>query len=71
MFYNCQYLSSLPDISDWDVSKVESFSLMLFNCFSLNEPSDLSNLAENNKNFILKVKDVFDGFSFFKNFKEL
>ena len=71
MFYNCQYLSSLPDISDWDVSKVESFSLMLFNCFSLNEPSDLSILAENNKNFILKVKDVFDGFSFFKNFKEI
>ena len=71
MFYNCHNLSSLPDISDWDVSKVKSFSLMFFNCFSLNEPPDLSKWAETNKNFILKVKDVFVGFSFQKNFKEI
>jgi len=71
MFYNCHNLSSLPDISDWEVKEVESFSLMFFNCFSLNEPPDLSKWAEKNKNFILKVKDVFVGFSFFKNFQEI
>jgi ubiquitin C len=71
MFYNCHNLSSLPDISDWDVKEVESFSLMFFNCFSLNEPPDLSKWAEKNKNFILKVKDVFVGFSFVKNFQEI
>jgi surface protein len=71
MFYNCHNLSSLPDISDWEVKEVESFSLMFFNCFSLNEPPDLSKWAEKNKNFILKVKDVFVGFSFVKNFQEI
>ena len=71
MFYNCHNLSSFPDISDWEVKEVESFSLMFFNCFSLNEPPDLSKWAEKNKNFILKVKDVFVGFSFVKNFQEI
>ena len=71
MFYNCHNLSSLPDISDWDVSEVESFSLMFFNCFSLNELLDLSKWANLNKDFILKNKDVFVGFSFLKNFQEI
>ena len=35
MFYNCISLENVPDISEWDISKVESASLMFNNCISL------------------------------------
>ena len=40
MFSNCKTLSSLPDISKWDTSKVTDMSDMFFGCNkSLNIPS--------------------------------
>ena len=40
MFYQCKSLSSLPDISKWDISNVTKMSGMFNNCKdSLNIPS--------------------------------
>ena len=40
MFSYCNKLSSLPDISKWDTSKVTDMSYMFWNCKkSLNIPS--------------------------------
>jgi surface protein len=71
MFYNCHSLSSLPDISNWDVSKIKNTKFMFFNCYSLNELPDLSKWAEKNKNLILKENDVLFGFSFPRNLHEI
>ena len=39
MFYNCELLSSLPDISKWNTNNVNNMSFMFSNCKpSLNIP---------------------------------
>ena len=35
MFYNCEFLSSLPDISKWNTKKATDISFMFYNCRSL------------------------------------
>ena len=32
MFYNCESLKSLPDISKWNTSKVKEMSNMFYEC---------------------------------------
>ena len=40
IFYYCESLESLPDISKWDTSAVTNMSSMLYNCYSLNNLPD-------------------------------
>ena len=63
LFCNCHSLSSLPDISDWDVTGLKNISLMFYNCHSLLEFPDLSKWIKKNK--LLEKNDnyVFIGFS--------
>ena len=42
MFCDCEKLTSLPDISKWDVSNVSSMSKMFENCSSLESFPNLS-----------------------------
>ena len=71
LFYNCNSLSFLPDISEWDVSGLESISLMFYNCYSLIYPfPNLSSWTKNNK-YLKKNNYVFIGFSFPDDFKEI
>ena len=43
MFYNCKELSTLPDISNWNIDNVKDKSYMFYNCkSSLNIPSNFS-----------------------------
>ena len=40
MFYNCESLSNLPDISKWNTNNVTNMSYMFYNCKKfLNIPS--------------------------------
>lgn len=42
MFFNCESLSSLPDISNWNTSNVNDMSYMFANCKSLSVLPDIS-----------------------------
>jgi len=42
MFYECNALSSLPDISKWNTSKVTNISYMFYGCNSLSSLPDIS-----------------------------
>ena len=42
IFYNCQKLKNLPDISRWDTSKVKTLSAMFYGCSSLEKLPDIS-----------------------------
>ena len=42
MFYNCDSLKSLPDISKWDTKNATNMSYMFYNCDSLESLPDLS-----------------------------
>ena len=42
MFYECNTLSSLPDISKWDTSKVTNMSYMFYDCNTLSSLPDIS-----------------------------
>ena len=43
MFYNCESLSSLPDIDLWNINNVIDISCMFYNCKSLLYLPDISN----------------------------
>ena len=42
MFYNCESLSSLPNISKWKTQNVTDMKFMFYNCTSLSTLSDIS-----------------------------
>ena len=42
MFENCQSLIDLPDISQFDISKIDSMSHMFYNCIMLKSLNDIS-----------------------------
>jgi len=42
MFYDCNSLISLPDISKWDIKNVTDMSYMFYNCSSLKSLPDIS-----------------------------
>ena len=48
MFYNCESLISLPDISNWNTHNVINMSFMFYNCKSLILLPDISNWNTNN-----------------------
>ena len=56
MFYNCKSLISVPDISNWNTSKVNNMSYMLFGCNSLISLPDISTLDLSNIN---NMKNMF------------
>ena len=48
MFYNCESLITLPDISNWNTNNVTNVSSMFFDCKSLISLPDISNWNTNN-----------------------
>ena len=42
MFYDCNSLKNLPDISKWDTKNVNNMSYMFYDCNSLNNLPDIS-----------------------------
>ena len=42
LFYNCYSLSSLPDISKWNINNVFNISCLFYNCYSLSSLPDIS-----------------------------
>ena len=58
LFYNCLSLSSLPDISKWNISKVGYFSGIFLRCTSLISIPDISKWKTNNlKNMLCLFYD--------------
>ena len=43
MFYYCSSLKSLPDISNWNTTKVTTMSFMFNSCSSITSLPDISN----------------------------
>ena len=43
MFYCCEQLESVGNLSNWDVSKVKDMSFMFYKCKRLKSVGDLSN----------------------------
>ena len=50
MFYECNSLSSLPDISKWNTSNVTDMSWMFYGCNSLSSLPDISKWNTSNVN---------------------
>ena len=48
MFYGCESLSSLPDISKWNTNNVTNMRSMFYRCRSLSSLSDISKWNTNN-----------------------
>ena len=48
MFYYCNSLTSLPDISNWNTNNVTNMMCMFYNCNSLTSLPDISNWNTNN-----------------------
>jgi len=42
IFYNCKSLSSLPDISQWNIKNVKDMHSLFYNCKSLSSLPDIS-----------------------------
>ena len=49
MFLNCSSLESLPNISNWNINKVENMSYMFAGCSSLNSFPKIDNWLNNDK----------------------
>ena len=48
MFYNCNSLISLPDISNWNTENVIDISYMFYECNSLSSIPDISKWETSN-----------------------
>ena len=60
LFYNCSSLSSLPDISKWNINNVTNISWMFANCSSL---SLLPDISEWNTSNVTDMSGLFYGCS--------
>ena len=58
MFYGCNSLNSLPDISKWDTKNVTTMDYMFSFCNSLNSLPDISKWVLNSN---LSKDNMFDG----------
>ena len=58
MFYLCNSLKSLPDISKWDTKNVTNMSCMFYYCKSLKSLPDISKWKLNKE---LDKEDMFKG----------
>ena len=47
MFFNCSSLSSIPDISKWNINNVENMIALFYNCVSLSSLPDISKWKTN------------------------
>ena len=56
MFYNCQSLKALPDISNWNTSNVSDLSYMFYDCNLL---LHLPNLSKWNISNIIDINSIF------------
>ena len=57
MFYSCEQLKSVGDLSNWDVSKVEDMTSMFENCKQLKSVGDLSKWNVSN---VKRIDFMFD-----------
>ena len=59
MFCGCSKLSSLPNISKWDISKVKFINFMFYKCLELTSLPDISKWNTKNiedmQSFILRM----------------
>ena len=60
MFFNCESLKSLPDISLWNTYNVTNMSFMFYDCLNLERLPDIS---------IWKICFMSTDFRFFNNLK--
>ena len=51
LFYNCNSLISLPDISKWNTKNVENMSSIFYKCYSLISLPDISKWEGEHKLF--------------------
>ena len=42
MFFQCESLIELPDISKWNINKVSNMKSMFYNCYSLSSFPNIS-----------------------------
>ena len=52
MFYWCNELESVGDLSNWDVSKVENINSMFASCEQLKSVGDISNWTVSNVEYM-------------------
>ena len=60
MINECEYLFSLPDISNWNTNKITDISYIFYNCSSLKSLPDISKWNTNNVN---NMDSIFSGCS--------
>ena len=58
MFYECNSLISLPDISKWNTSNVNSLNNMFYECFSIKSLPDISKWNIVN---VSNIRNMFNG----------
>ena len=58
MFYGCNSLKSLPDISKWNMNNMTNMSKMFSDCSSLESLPDISNW---NINKVIDMREIFSG----------
>ncbi len=56
MFFGCSSLESLPNLTNWNINKVENMNYMFAGCKSLKSFPDLTNWVNNNN---IKQDDMF------------
>ena len=68
LFDGCSSICFLPDISEWDISKVNDISFMFRNCSSLLEMPDISKW---NTNEITNISGIFSNCSSLKSLPDI
>ena len=58
MFHNCPLLSSIPNISKWEIKGVEDITEMFYNCSSLSSLPDISKWIIKD---ISQLNNIFEG----------
>ena len=68
LFYKCSSLKYLPEISKWDLNKVNNIDHIFSDCSSLNSLPDLSKWNTNN---IIHMTSIFENCSSLKNLPDI
>ena len=59
MFYNCELLTSWPDISKWNINHVTNMIRMFEDCKSLSSLSSLPDISKWNTNNVTYINYMF------------
>ena len=59
MFYECKSLISIPDISNWNTSKVDNMNNMFYGCRALISLPDISKWNTSNVRQMKFIKNYF------------